>query len=249
VLKDVVDPAPKGMTFNVKYGRAFWAYSYCSFWLATNHSDALSIPKNDRRFSILQNGAVLTPEQGRELAEWMDVPGNIAELSRFLERRDLTGFNMFQHLETTAKQTMIELGRSSVEEVLLEMIDDDSHGLVFTRQQLEHTVEDIMNPWERVKGGNERRRGGTQWRGEFAGAWNAYCVGLKTETGSPWRVRVGNRQVNLYCFRKRRIAAGKLNEARRRHEASKWGGMGTLKDHLIALNTQQSTHGESEENQ
>jgi hypothetical protein len=238
VLKDLVDPAPKGMTFNVKYGRAFWGYSYCSFWLATNHIDALSIPKNDRRFTVLENGPVLTPGEGRALAEWMEVPGNIAELSRFLAARDLAGFNMFQHLETRGKEKMIEHSRSSVEELLMEMIDDPDKGLVFTKQQMEHTIEDIVNPWEKVKGGSQRRRGGAQWRGEFAGAWNSYCVGLKTETGSPWRVRVGKRQVNLYCFRKHRTKAGALPEARRRHEAAKWGLVDELKDLLTTLNTQ-----------
>ena len=184
VLKDVVDPAPKGHTFNVKYGRAFWGYSYCSFWLATNHADALSIPPADRRFTVLRNGLKMTAEEGRELAAWLEVPGNIAELSRMLLTVDLAGFNMFQHLETVGKQTMIEKGRSNIEERLIELAGDETRGLVFTKQQLEHAIEDIVNPWEHVKGGADRRRGNGQWRGEFEASWTDHCVGLKSETGS-----------------------------------------------------------------
>ena len=160
VLKDLVDPAPKGMTFNVKYGRAFWGYSYCSFWLATNHADALSIPKNDRRFTVLQNGPVLTPEEGRELAEWMEVPGNIAELSRFLAaRRDLAGFNMFQHLETAGKQTMIEMGRSTVEEV-----SDRTAGRRHPRAGVHPAATGARHRGHREPVGARQRRGGTAAR-------------------------------------------------------------------------------------
>jgi hypothetical protein len=241
VMKDIVDPDAKDHTFNVKYGRAFYGVSYCSYWLASNHADAMAIPANDRRFTILRNGRVMTPEEAREIMAWMEDEGNIAALAAMLEARDLSGFNMYQPLETAAKQTMIELGRSKVEETLIELMEDDARGLVFTRQQLEHAVEDIVRPWERRRGGADRRRDAGQWQGEFAAAWGDYCVGLKTEGGTHWKVRVGGLQVKLYCFRKRRPAAIQLHEGRRRVEAAKWGPIDTLKEQLSVLSTQHGT--------
>jgi len=141
---------------------------------------------------------------------------------------------------------MIELGRSKVEEVIRALVDDEKRGLVFTRQQLEHAVEDIVRPWEKPRGGMERRRDAGPWHGEFAAAWSEYCVGLKTETGSPWRVRVGGLQVNLYCFRKHRVAAGKLPEAARRAQAAKWGAVDGLEKQIRALKTQVDTQQKDE---
>jgi hypothetical protein len=237
VMKDIVDPDEKDHTFNVKYGRSFYGVSYCSYWLASNHADAMAIPANDRRFTILRNGRVMTPEEAQEIVAWMKDDGNIAALAAMLEARDLSGFNMYQPLETAAKQTMVELGRSNVEEILIELMENDNLGLVFTRQQLAHAVEDIVRPWERRPGGADRRRDAGQWQGEFAAAWGDYCVGLKTDTGAHWRVRIEGRQVKLYCFRKRRPAAVQLPEARRRTEAAKWGSVDGLEKHLKVLST------------
>jgi hypothetical protein len=235
ILKDFVDPSPKGFRFYPKYGKPFDGWSYCSMWLASNHDDAIAIPRTDRRFTVLKNGRIMEQEEIKEFVAWSADPGNIAALARFLEARKLGEFNMQKPLYTTAKEDMAEVSKSKVEDVMVELMNDDTRGLVFTRQQLEHAVEDIVNPVERLRGGLERRRGGSQWQGEFAGAWRDYTMSLKTETHSPCRVRIDGRQVKLYCFRKRRAEAAKLNDGTRRTEAGKWSTIDTLRDSLQVL--------------
>jgi hypothetical protein len=234
VLKDYVDPSPKGHRFNSKYGRPFDGWSYCSIWLASNHADALAIPRKDRRFTVLSNGREMTPDEVAEFLAWMAAPGNIAALARYLDERDLTAFNMQRPLETAGKAKMAELMLTRVDDVMIELAGDDTRGLVFTRQQLEHAVEDIVSPVDH-RGGSNRRRGSSQWHGEFAAAWSVYCESVETEKGSPCRVRIGGRQVRLFCFRKRRYSAKQLNEGRRRLEAGKWGAVDDLKVLLSVL--------------
>lgn len=234
ILKDIVDPAPKLHRFNPKGRQAFDGMSYCSLWLASNHDDAVAIPAKDRRFTVLRNGAEMTDPEIAEILEWMTKSESMAALVELLEARDLSGFNMFRPLATVGKAEMVELGRTQIEDIVVELQDDEKRGLVFTRQQLMHAVEDIIRPWER-RGGLERRRDGGQWHGEFAAAWRDYCVGLKTKEGTHWKIRIEGRQVKLYCFRKNRQKAVLLYESTRRAEAAKWGGIVPLRDQLTVL--------------
>lgn len=213
VLKELVDPAPKRHRFNGKHKAAFDGMSYCSVWVATNHTDAMSIPEGDRRFSVLRNGRELTPEEAIEITAWRDDPANIAALSRLLAARDLSGFNMFQPLETAGKAEMAEMARGDVEEEMTSLSGDTHRGLAFTKKQLERLFEH-----------NHNGQGGF-WRGEFLAAWPKYCVGLKGAGGSPFRVRMGGTQKKVFCFRvnKKRVEA--MPEAARRREVVKWGGV------------------------
>jgi hypothetical protein len=233
VLKNYVDPAPTRHRFNPKGRPAFDGWSYCSIWMASNHADALAIPAKDRRFTILNNGKTMVETEIKEIVAWMEDEGNIAALAEFLEARDLSTFNMYQPLDTTAKRTMIEMSVTQVEEVLRELMEDKERGLVFTYQQLEHVVEDLVNPVSMLEQG--RRRGNRLWQGEFRAAWSVYCVGLKTKTGTHWKVRIDDRQVKLYCFRTRRSEAAKLPEAARRAQAAKWGPIDKLEHQLRGL--------------
>jgi hypothetical protein len=226
VLKNVVDPAPKRCRFKAKYGQAFDGVSYCSFMVACNHADAIAIPANDRRFTVLVNGRVMTVEESREFAAWMEDPANIAALSRFLGERDLSNFNMFQPLDTTAKQDMAELALTQVEGILRDLMDDKTQELVFTRYQMENEVELILT------GGQSYKSAGGQWRGEFEGAWKAYCVLLKTRKGSPSRVRVNGKLTKLYCFASNRKKVEKLPDAARQASARRRGGIDTVADDM-----------------
>ncbi len=212
VLKDIVDPAPKRMTFKIKYGQAFDAMSYCSFWVATNHMDAVAMPASDRRFTVLRNGQVITPEEAIEIDAWMRDPASIGALVRYLEARQLAGFNMFAPLVTAGKAEMAELALSEVEDILRDMAADDSRGLVFTRAHLMAHVSSNF-------GANTGK-----WHGEFEGAWHRYCVkAVSRESGSQRRIRAQGTTKKLFCFRSRAKQAAELPEAAARREASKWG--------------------------
>ena len=223
VLKDIVDPAPKRRSFKVKYGAAFDGVSYCSLWVATNHADALAIPAADRRFTVLRNGREITPAEAREIVAWLERPANIGALSRYLAERVLVDFDMFQPLETVGKAAMAELARSSVEEILDDLIEDDSRGLVFTKQNLEDEVSRHFS----VHAG--------PWRGEFNAAWLMYCAGLTGLNIRPFRVRSGGTQRKLFCFRKNAPRVRKMPEAAVRRHAAKWGHLDTIETQLVGL--------------
>src|SRR4029077_14934736 len=141
VLKDKVDPAPQRMEFKVKHGQAFNDYCYVTYWVATNHSNALAIPRWDRRFTVLKNGRKMTPEEAKEINDWMEKPENIAALSLWLAARDLSNFNMLEPLDTDTKAEMAELGRTPVEDAMLDLMEDSGCGLVFIRPHLEDAIE------------------------------------------------------------------------------------------------------------
>ena len=212
VLKNVVDPAPRHRRFKVKHGQAFDGISYCSIIVATNHADAVAIPASDRRFTILSNGRVMTRAETLAMAAWLD-GANVGALSQLLAARDLTGFDMFQPLATTAKAEMAELARSEVEEILRDLIEDEHRGLVFTKGHIEMLVANNFNGQ------------GAYWRGEFKEAWGRYCAGLKTGDGGPRRVRMAGTQRKLFCFRVRRRQVESMPEAAIRREVAKWGGV------------------------
>ena len=98
-------------------------------------------------------------------------------------------------------------------------MEDPKQELVFTRYQMEREVEDVLN------GGIGYRGSAGHWRGEFEGAWKRYCMLLKTEAGSPSRVRVFGHLVKLYCFRSNKKKIDKLPEAARQRSARKRGGI------------------------
>jgi hypothetical protein len=219
VLKNVIDPAPKRISAKGKYKEAIQGTAYNSTWIATNHANAASIPRNDRRITVLRNGREMNPQEAETIVAWMNSPGNIAALSRFLEARDLSSFNPYEPLDTEAKADMHEMSRTPVEEALTDLLEDDKLGLVFTRLQLEGAVQNIMSdefsnllPYQ-------------LWYGKLEGAWNDYVVLMKNKNGTPWRIRIKGKQTKLYAFRTRRKQAEGLSEAARKREAAKWGGI------------------------
>jgi len=111
---------------------------------------------------------------------------------------------------------MAERAISRVEEIINDLKEDDSRGLVFTRTHFENAVEEILN------GGSGRTMSGA-YRGELDGLWKSTARLLKTKGGRPVTVRIDGRQTKLYCFPARARAAEKLNEVKRRAEAAKWG--------------------------
>jgi len=213
VLKDLVDPAPKRHSFRGKYRRGFDGMSYCSFWVASNHADALSIPENDRRFTILRNGRQITRDEALAIVAWMETPGAIAALSGLLAARDLSQFDMFAPLVTKGKAEMAELAISDVENLLRDMLEDPDLGKAFTKQHLEQAIEHNY-------GGK-----GSYWMGEFRGAWAKYCAAVQGASGLQKRVRVFGKQKKVFCFRANRAAVEHMPDAALRREVAKWGGV------------------------
>lgn len=73
-LKDFVDPRPKTVEINPKYGSKFTHSMVSSFLLFSNHRAALAIPSEDRRLYVLNNALVPAEHNYfKQLNEWLDV--------------------------------------------------------------------------------------------------------------------------------------------------------------------------------
>jgi hypothetical protein len=116
-LKEIVDPRAIDRTFMVKGRSAFTAKSFASYLIFSNHRDALQVVAGDRRVTALANGRPAPAKMAAAITEWMENPGNIAELARWLEARDLTGFNVYAPLMTKTKMIMQELAGNEFDEV------------------------------------------------------------------------------------------------------------------------------------
>ena len=118
-LKSVIDPRAIERSFVVKGGQRFFGLCFAAFLIFTNNLDAIQIPPGDRRFGCLANGGRMTAEMAKGLQAWMDQPGNIAELARFLEKRDIRQFDPFEAPETLTKKAMQELATSERDEAFV----------------------------------------------------------------------------------------------------------------------------------
>lgn len=110
-LKELVDPRPRTELMPVKYGKPVEVYCCATYWMATNHVDAIPIPSEDRRIVVLTCGEQRARSYYRKIAEWASDPGNIAALHYWLAARDLEGFDNTYAPATQAKTAMIEATR------------------------------------------------------------------------------------------------------------------------------------------
>jgi hypothetical protein len=115
-IKEMVDPRAVERTFQRKGLPAFRAMCFASYLIFSNNRDALQIPTGDRRVTALQNGRQLPENQAEMLQQWMDEPGNIAALARFLEARDTADFSPYVPLRTSTKDVMQQLARSELDD-------------------------------------------------------------------------------------------------------------------------------------
>ena len=118
-IKELVDPRAVERHFLVKKLQAFIALAFASILIFSNNVDALQIPEADRRIAALADGVRMPPEMAKALQAWMDQPGNIAELARWLEARDIGEFDAYTPLRTVTKTTMQELARSDLDDAFI----------------------------------------------------------------------------------------------------------------------------------
>lgn len=152
-LKARCDPAPRWMTVHGKNQPPRNSMICCSYIIATNHADALMLPASDRRFAVLANGDKLSLDDAARIYAWMDVPGNIAALARYLGARDVSAFQpMGWPPQTMARDRMMVLGESEldglVREALLAM-----PGLAFTLRQLKVHVYNLAGDSDVLQSG------------------------------------------------------------------------------------------------
>ena len=119
-LKSVIDPRAIERSFVVKGEQRFFGLCFAAFLIFTNNLDAIQIPPGDRRFGCLANGGRMTAEMAKGLQAWMDQPGNIAELARWLEAATSDQeFDPFEAPVTLTKTAMQELASSERDDAFL----------------------------------------------------------------------------------------------------------------------------------
>jgi hypothetical protein len=214
LLKRIVDPAITTRTFTAKYRGAFTGKCHCSIWIATNHIDALTIPADDRRISVIRNGRAPTETEVAEIVAWRDAPGSLATLQAFLMARDVSGFNAYKPLKSAAKDEMVEATLSDVEQTMRDILGDDERGMVFTRDDLFNAV--------RMAHAQEGA-----FAGHFQMAWRKWVskalVVRPGETQSTQRrVRVGSTQKKLFCARRMTKTVLHFTEEEAHDEAMRW---------------------------
>jgi hypothetical protein len=185
-LKEIVDPRPVMRTFTVKGFKEFEALAFASYLVFSNNRDALQIPDGDRRVTALANGTQMPAEMAVRLQAWMDQPGNIAELARFLEARDLSQFNAYAPLETATKTTMQELSRSELDDAFALVRRQLGKSALFTGEQISEAVRSEVGD-----GSEDMRKAIKRWI-------RAECTQLKT-----FRMVISAGRQKILCWRDR----------------------------------------------
>lgn len=123
-LKELIDPRPKLMTINPKYGKQRRSMVHSSFLFLSNHSNALSITADDRRFYVISNPHKPNPkEYFTELNAWLGeteadgiTPAWARSVYRWLQTVDVDVEKLLAPPEiTAAKLAMLEESRSEIE--------------------------------------------------------------------------------------------------------------------------------------
>jgi hypothetical protein len=115
-----------------------------SFIIASNHGDALMLPRGDRRFAVLSNGARLDEALARRIYAWMEVDGNLAALITWLKARDVSKFDMVGIPPmTAARERMMDLSVSDVDDAMQQALRA-MPGKAFTRDQLLIHMQNLL---------------------------------------------------------------------------------------------------------
>ena len=119
VLKHYVDTSPMEVPINIKNGFKGSAEICTSFLMFSNHTDALKMAVEDRRFTVLRNPDVADPVLTTEMATWRlnKDAYNAEDLYRYFRQR-VTTASLFQPLKTAAAEDMREETKGPAERVV-----------------------------------------------------------------------------------------------------------------------------------
>jgi hypothetical protein len=140
-LKSIIDPRAIEQPFTRKNFPLFYALCFCSFIIATNNIDALQLPAGDRRFAVLANGVQMAAEMAVKLQAWLEQPGNIAALARWLEARDIDAFKPFEAPETLSKEIMQQAARTDRDEAFAAVRKLFGKAALFTGEQFKRAMQ------------------------------------------------------------------------------------------------------------
>jgi hypothetical protein len=190
-IKELVEPRAKLRHF-VRHGLPpFTAYSYVTYFIATNHADALPLPADDRRIWVGTNGERRELEFWDEVNEWMEAPENIGAFAAWLEELDLGEYSPYLPPPMTkGKQAMTELAASGLDRAMTEALEALPGSLVLPEQVIEAMRREketngyeFPDKWESIARRNVQTR--------------LYRVGVKD--GPSWVIRVDAKKYPIYA--------------------------------------------------
>ena len=157
-LKDIIDPGKESMLVNRKVASNTRSLLFSSILLFTNHSDALVIPYNDRRLTVLSNGEPQSEEYWARFNLWMENPSNLGAFAQVLIEWDISSYNPYgMPLQTEARDAMIEGTRSDLDEAISEILENSpADVLVFEQVRTALEIElsdsdmDFPDNWMKI---------------------------------------------------------------------------------------------------
>lgn len=197
-LKQIVDPRPGRLVLvNMKGARNVYVRTCASFFIATNHADALPIPANDRRFCVVQNGETQEPAYWHRLRAWMAVKANVAAFAAALRETDLSDFEPFSPPMFEGKMRMADEAKSDLDEAY-DIVMKNMPGLAFTVPQVTKAMRSALDAYD------------LSFQGDLEAVVrrmvrrNAHSIGERD--GPCDRLKEGGRKYRLFA-RSRKIAA------------------------------------------
>lgn len=157
-LKGLIDPADTRMRIARKGDPNFEARVFASMFVASNHSDALAIPLNDRRIAVIENGLPAPQEFWARFNAWLANEANVGAFAADLMATDMTGYNPYVAPPMTGiKLDMIRNGESDIDRAM-EWIVKLAPGALMTKEQaqfrmyewLDSNAADMPENWEGV---------------------------------------------------------------------------------------------------
>jgi hypothetical protein len=113
------------LEINRKYGAKSTKRVYTSFFMSSNHWDALVLGPEDRRIQVIAGPTTLMPnEYYYRLYELLQDREFVAQVWSFLKSRDISQFNWMRSDENSARARLIAASMSPTEEALRELLDD-----------------------------------------------------------------------------------------------------------------------------
>ena len=153
-LKNVFEPSPTARRrFEQKNEHVGAQRAAMSGIIATQHSDVVKLPWDDRRFSVITCGAKMTAAQTADIRAWMAVPENIGALLRALQATPAAALEDFDPFGTpppfAGRLEMIGLGKTDVEDAYEAAMAALKGCSLFTRTQAVRLISYFVRRFER----------------------------------------------------------------------------------------------------
>lgn len=141
-LKTIIDPGSHKVEIVRKGVDNYQGKTFASVFVATNHFDALVVPRNDRRLAVLENGQLQPSDYWRGFHAWRGDLANVGAFRAALLAVDLEGYNPYEAPPMTrAKGDMVHAGTSDLDRAALAVIAR-APGRYLVREQFVLMVED-----------------------------------------------------------------------------------------------------------